>query len=192
MASSKPRKIKIVNHGDYEILTPDTSKLHKTLRRARPDEPDPVARAEEALAQISGNFPAWMHDECDRLDAARRKIKENGISKETRLGLSFAADDVKGNSAMFGFPEARQVADSLCRLLKHIPDRSNIPMVIIDQHVDAIRAIIREYARADIASMAANLTNKLRTVTDEFLVRENQHRPDVLKAIRSPSLAPGE
>ena len=192
MASSKPRKIKIVNHGDYEILTPDTSKLHKTLRRARPGEPDPIARAEDALAQISGNFPAWMHDECDRLDAARRKIKENGISKETRLRLSFAADDVKGNSAMFGFPEARQVADSLCRLLKHTPDRSNIPMVIIDQHVDAIRAIIREYARADIVSMAANLTNKLRTVTDEFLVRENQYRPDVLKAIQSPPVVPGE
>ena len=53
-------------------------------------------------------------------------------------------------------------------------------------------AIFREYARADVASMAANLTNKLRMVTDEFLVRENQHRPDVLNAIRSPSLAPGE
>jgi len=192
MASSKPRKIKIVNHGDYEMITPDTSKLHKTLRQARPGEQDPVARAEEALAQISGNFPAWMHDECERLDAARRKIKENGISKKTRLELSFVANDVKGNSAMFGFPEMRQVADSLCRLLQHTPDRSNIPMVIIDQHVDAVRAIIREYARADIASMAANLTNKLRTVTDEFLVRENQHRPDVLKAIRSPSLVPGE
>ena len=192
MASSKPRKIKIVNHGDYEMITPDTSKLHKILRRARPGEPDPIARAEEALAQISGNFPAWMHDECDRLDAARRKIKENGISKETRLRLSFAADAVKGNSVMFGFPEARQVADSLCRLLKHTPDRSNIPMVIIDQHVDAVRAIIREHAHADIASMAANLTNKLRTVTDEFLVRENQYRPDVLKAIQSPPVVPGE
>ena len=192
MAKSKTENIKITKHGDYETITPDTSKLRKALRRSRPGEADPVACAEESLAQISNNFPAWMQDECERLDAARRKIKENGISKETRRELSFAANDVKGDSGMFGFPEVSQVADSLCRLLQHTPDRSNIPMVIIDQHVDAVRAIIREHAHADIASMAANLTSELRAVTDEFLVRENQHRPDVLKAIQSPSLVPSE
>ena len=192
MAKSKTENIKIAKHGDYETITPDTSKLRKSLRRARPGEPDPVACAEESLAQISNNFPAWMQDECERLDAARRKIKENGISKETRRELSFAANDVKGDSGMFGFPEVSQVADSLCRLLQHTPDRSNIPMVIIDQHVDAVRAIIREHAHADIASTAAALTSELRAVADEFLVRENQHRPDVLKAIQSPSLVPSE
>ena len=35
-------------------------------------------------------------------------------------------------------------------------------------------------------------TSELRAVADEFLVRENQHRPDVLKTIQSPSLVPGE
>jgi hypothetical protein len=29
-------------------------------------------------------------------------------------------------------------------------------------------------------------------VTDEFLIAENRDRPDVLKVIRSPGLAPGE
>ena len=38
----------------------------------------------------------------------------------------------------------------------------------------------------------AALTGKLRAVTDEFLLRENQHRPDVLKIIQSPGLVPGE
>ena len=41
-------------------------------------------------------------------------------------------------------------------------------------------------------TIAAALTGKLRAVTDEFLIKENQHRPDVLKAIQSPPLAPGE
>ena len=55
-----------------------------------------------------------------------------------------------------------------------------------------MRAIVREHGRADIAAIAAALTGKLRAVTDEFLIKENQHRPDVLKAIQSPTLAPGE
>jgi len=41
------------------MITPDTRKLRKTLRPAQPGEQDPVARAEEALAAISGNFSDW-------------------------------------------------------------------------------------------------------------------------------------
>ena len=56
MASDKPSKPDVVTYGDHEIITPDTRKLRKLLRPALPDEDDPVARAEEALATISGDF----------------------------------------------------------------------------------------------------------------------------------------
>ena len=77
-------------------------------------------------------------------------------------------------------------------VLEHTPDLSRIPLAIVDHHVDAERAIVREYARADIAVIAHTLTTKLRQVTDELLAAENKHRPEYLKAISSPSLAPGE
>jgi hypothetical protein len=56
--------------------------------------------------------------------------------------------------------------------------------------VDAVRAIIREKIRPDIAQIADALTKRLREVTDEFLSHENRDRPDVLEDILSPSLAP--
>jgi len=192
MARSKPAKPDVVTFSDHEIITPDTSKLRRTLRRAAPGEPDPVALAEEALAQISSMFASWMNDECERLDATRRKVKKHGFSKKTRQDLFLAAHDLKGEAQTFGFPEVVPAADSLCRLLEHSPDLAKIPMSIVDQHVDAVRAIVREYARSDATALAAELTGKLRAVTDEFLMRENRHRPDVLLTIRSPSLAPGE
>jgi hypothetical protein len=99
---------------------------------------------------------------------------------------------VKGDSATFGYPLVVPAADSLCRLLEHTPDLTKIPLAIVDQHVDAMRAIVREYARADIVQVAAALTNRLRQVTDEFLVAENRHRPDYLKSIASPPIMPGE
>jgi hypothetical protein len=192
MASSKPAKPDVITYGDHEMITPDTRHLRKTLRPATPDEPDPVVQAEEALAQISNEFDAWMLAECERLDAARRKVHDEGLSKSTRQELFLAAHDVKGDSGTFGYPEVVPAADSLCRLLEHSPDLGKVPLSIVDQHVDAVRAIVREYARTDIAAVAAALTSKLRSVTDEFLVRENRDRPDVLKAIHSPSLAPSE
>jgi hypothetical protein len=162
------------------------------VRAAAPGEEDPVARAEKALASISGEFSTWMADECERLDIARRKVRESGLSKATRQELFLSAHDVKGDSGTFGYPAVAPAADSLCRLLEHTPDLSRIPLAIVDQHVDAVRAIVREYARSDIAIIAHALTSKLRQVTDEFLAAENKHRPDYLKAISSPPLAPGE
>jgi HPt (histidine-containing phosphotransfer) domain-containing protein len=192
MASSKQEKPSVTTFGDHEIITPDTSKLRETVLPAASDEPDPLARAEKALAEMAGEFSAWMSDECDRLDNARRRVREMGLSKDTRHELFLAAHDIKGGAGTFGYPEVIPAADSLCRLLEHAPDLSRIPTAIIDHHVDAIRAIVREHASADIAVNAAALTGKLREVTDEFLIRENHDRPEVLKAIRSPSLAPGE
>ena len=192
MASGKSSKPDVVTYGDHEMITPDTSKLRKTLRPALPGEDDPIARAEEALAAISSDFNDWMHDECERLDNARRKVRQSGLSRQTRQELFLAAHDIKGDSGTFGYPEVGPAADSLCRLLEHTPDLAKIPLAIVDQHVDAVRAIVREHERADVAAIAAALTTKLRTVTDEFLINENRHRPDVLKAIQSPSLVPGE
>ena len=192
MASGKAAKPDVVTYGDHEMITPDTRKLRKTLRHALPGEADPIARAEEALAAISGDFSNWMQDECSRLDVARTKVREMGLSTKTRQELFLAAHDLKGDSGTLGYPEVAAAAESLCRLLEHTPDLTKIPLAIVDQHVDAVRAIVREHDRADVAQIAAALTGKLRAVTDEFLLKENQHRPDVLKVIQGPSLVPSE
>src|SRR6185312_8027373 len=193
MASSKPSRPDVITYGDHEIITPDTSKLRKLVRAANAgDTDDPVARAEEALAQISGEFSNWMNDECERLDAARRKARDAGLDKKTRQELFLAAHDVKGDSGTFGFPAVVPAADSLCRLIEHTPDATKIPIKLIDQHVDAVRAIVREYAREDILNVAMALTSKLRQVTDEFLIAENRHRPEYLKSIASPPVVPSD
>jgi hypothetical protein len=192
MSKSKPAKPDVITYGDHELITPDTRYLRNTLRPAKPDEPDPVERAEAALAGIASEFDSWMKKECERLDAARRKVKEQGLIKETKRELFLAAHDVKGDSTTFGYPEVAPAADSLCRLLEHSPDPGKIPLSIIDQHVDAVRAIVREHGRSNSRAIALALTGKLRAVTDEFLVRENQSRPDVLKTIQSPSIAPSD
>jgi hypothetical protein len=192
MASGKRAKPDVLTYGNHEKITPDTTKLRKTVRAALPGEQDPIARAEAALAAISGDFANWMQDECARLDNARCKVREMGLSTQTRQELFLSAHDLKGDSGTLGYPEVMAAAESLCRLLEHTPDLTRIPLAIVDQHVDAVRAIVREHDRADVAQIAVALTGKLRAVTDEFLLRENRDRPDVLKMIRSPALVPGE
>ena len=152
-----------------------------------------MARAEAALAQLEGEFSDWMHAECERLDAARHDIHAHGFTAKTHEAVFHAAHDIKGEAATFGYPAVAGVADSLCRLVEHSPDMARIPLALIDQHVDAVRAIVREHGRADNEQMAAELTQRLREVTDEFLLHENRHRPDYLDGIIAvaPPLAPG-
>jgi chemotaxis protein histidine kinase CheA len=192
MSTGQPEKPKVVAFRDHEVITPDTRKLRRSLRQALPGEADPIESAERALGRLSGDFATWMKEECERLDAARRNVRNNELSQETSQALFLAAHDIKGDGKTFGFAEVARAADSLCRLIEHSPDLKKIPLTIIDQHVDAIRAIVREHARADIGEIAGALTAKLRTVTDEFLIAENQERPEILKVIQSPPLTPGE
>jgi len=136
-----------------------------------------VARAEAALARLSTEFAEWMQTECERLEMARQEVVRLGFTEKTHAELFRAAHDIKGEAATFGYPAVVGAADSLCRLLEHTPNTSRIPLTLVEQHVDAVRAIAREYARADLASVAGTLTRRLREVTDEFLRNENADRP---------------
>lgn len=189
-----PRKpsAAIVTYGDHEVITPENVLRDRVSHRPlAPGEEEPVARAERALIELSTEFGIWMHSECERLDQARRLVAKNGFTDANKDALFHAAHDLKGEVQTFGYPAVAGPADSLCRLIEHTPDLTHIPLSLIDQHVDAVRAIYREYVRSDAEELAGQLTRRLREVTDEFLVHENRDRPEVLEQILgSPPLAP--
>jgi HPt (histidine-containing phosphotransfer) domain-containing protein len=163
------------------------------LRRvAEQDLDDPVARAEKALAGLSGEFKNWMEIEADRLSAAHAAILRNGFTKLAREELFRAAHDIKGDAATFGYPSAGAAAESLCRIIEHAPDLDRVPSDLIAHHINAIQAIVRERTKLDTVSTASELSRKLRGVADEYLTHANRDRPEHLEAILAPSIAPGE
>src|SRR6202034_4024369 len=145
----------VATYADHEVITPP-HKLRNALAAAEEGD-DPVARAEAALADLSSEFSTWMEAECVRLETARQNIKNQGFTKKTHQALFHAAHDIKGEAGTFGYPAVAGVADSLCRLVEHTPDMAHIPLELVDQHVDAVRAITREYARADLLEVADRL-----------------------------------
>ncbi len=189
MAQRKDQAPSVATYADHEVITPPHA-LRQAIGPALAGD-DPVGRAETALAKLSNEFGTWMQAECDRLEAARLDVVGEGITEKTHDALFRAAHDIKGEASTFGFPAVAGVADSLCRLLEHTPEMARIPLALIDQHVDAVRAIIREYGRRDLPQVAHSLTARLRDVTDEFLRHENSFRPDYLETIFAPPLAPG-
>jgi hypothetical protein len=182
MPPSKSDRPSVQTFADHEIIVPP-NKLSRVISKVSLADDDPVRRAETALAALSSEFGGWMIDECERLDAARRDAIAHGLGSAYREVLFRVAHDIKGSAATFGFPLVAPAAQSLCRVLEHTPDPARIPPNLVGQHVDAIRAIVREYARPDIGDIATALNRKLHNVTYEFLHEENRHRPNYLKTV---------
>jgi HPt (histidine-containing phosphotransfer) domain-containing protein len=214
MSRSKD-KATVVDHGDHEVIVPE-NKLRAALAQGsaavaqasavlaqgsaavaqashdddRDDGDDPVIRAEKALAALSSEFGSWMDSECERLDDARRDIVSNGFTDSNKEALFRAAHDIKGEAATFGYPAVALAAESLCRLIEHAPDTGRITGALVEQHVNAVRAIYREYGHSDAQKLATTLTKRLRELADDFLIKENRDRPEVLKQLQSPSIVP--
>ena len=79
MAREKPAALQIETFADHHVIT-QPNPLRKVLRRvAEKDLDDPVARAEKALAGLSGEFKNWMTIESDRLAAAHAGHSEGRL-----------------------------------------------------------------------------------------------------------------
>jgi chemotaxis protein histidine kinase CheA len=192
MPKDKPTTLQIQTFADHHVIT-QPNPLRKVLRRvSEKNLDDPVARAEKALASLSGEFKNWMSIEADRLSAAHAAILKGGFTNFTREELFRAAHDIKGGAATFGYPSAGAAAESLCRIIEHAPDFDEVASNLIAHHINAIQAIVRERTKLDTVSMASELSRKLRGVADEYLTHANRDRPEHLEAILAPSIAPGE
>jgi chemotaxis protein histidine kinase CheA len=190
MAKNKSDLIEVKKFADHHVIV-QPNPLRKVLRRvAEEDLDDPVARAEKALADLSGEFKQWMVIESDRLAAAHAAILKDGFSDAARDELFRAAHDIKGDAATFGFPSAGAAAESLCRIIEHAPDLAKVPSELIAHHINAIQAIVLERTRLDTISMASELSRRLRGVADEYLASVNRDRPEHLEAIMAPGIAP--
>jgi chemotaxis protein histidine kinase CheA len=190
MAKNKSGDIEIKTYATHHVIM-QPNPLRKVLRRLETDDgDDPVARAENALAGLSGEFGNWMTIEADRLSAAWDAIGSNGLSDATRGELFRAAHDIKGDAATFGFPSAGAAANSLCRIIEHAPDLAKVPSDLIMHHINAVQAIVRQRTKLDTVAMANELSRQLRGIADEFLTRANRHRPEHLEAILAPSIVP--
>ncbi len=192
MAKDRPATVQIASFADHHVIT-QPNPLRNVLRRvAERDLDDPVARAEKALAGLSGEFKNWMAIEADRLSDAHASILRDGFTDVTREELFRAAHDIKGDAATFGFPSAGAAAESLCRIIEHAPDLDEVPSNLIAHHIDAIQAIVRERTKLDTAATAGELSKQLRGIADVFLTHANRDRPEHLEAVLAPSIAPAE
>ncbi len=130
------------------IQVPNTLRL-KVGGRLGAIDPNAIAKAEAALKSLSGNFVQWLQDEVTKLEAARQRVKTDGATTEAMEALYLRAHDLKGLGTTYEFPLITRIAASLCRLIDDKEKRGQAPMLLIDGHIDAIKAAVRDSIKTD-------------------------------------------
>ena len=108
-----------------------------------------IAKAEAALKAMSSQFGQWLQDEITKLDAAQAAIRAKGLNAETAEELYFRAHDLKGLGSTYQYPLVTRLAGSLCKLLDEPGKRAEAPQTLLDAHIDAIRAVVRDEIQTD-------------------------------------------
>lgn len=119
-----------------------------------------VARAEAALKDLSSQFGQWLNDEVSKLEAARAEIRMVGVMPQTMEQLYMRAHDLKGLGATYEYPLVTRIAGSLCKLIE--PEhRMQAPLYLIDAHIDAIKAVVRDGIQTDEHPVGRALATEL-------------------------------
>ena len=128
-----------------------------------------IAKAEEALKAMSAQFGQWLQDEVAKLDQAQADIRAKGYTTETAEALYFSAHDLKGLGTTYQYPLVTRIAGSLCRILDDADKRMKAPLPVIDAHIDAIKAVVRDEIQTDEHPVGRDLAEALEARVDQHL-----------------------
>ena len=117
------------------------AKLGKTLGAF---DGDAIARAEAAMAAMSDQFGDWLIDELAKLEAAHKVVNGPTCGKPEMDEFYRRAHDLKGLGTTYGYPIVSQFAGSLCKLLDDPNVRARAFSHVLDAHVAAISATVKQ------------------------------------------------
>ncbi len=124
-------------------------------------DPAAIAKAEAALKSLSSNFSQWLNDEIVKLENARQTVRTDGANTETMENLYLRAHDLKGLGTTYGYQLITRISASLCRLIDDKEKRAGAPLDLIDAHIDAIKAAVRDDIKSDEHTVGSVLVEEL-------------------------------
>jgi hypothetical protein len=170
--------------GTHQVIHPRNALKAKAAFYSdsrKPVEEEAIANAEAAIEALASQFFNWMDDHVGALLKARQRLWSLGVTDENSDAMYKAAHEVKGTGTTLGYPLASRVADSLVYLIEKI-GLDTTPRMLIDKHVDAIRAIVREDARGTSDEIGSALVTRLAAVTNRYIELYQEGRAPQLES----------
>jgi hypothetical protein len=75
--------------------------------------------------------------------------------------LYLRAHDLKGLGTTYGYQLITRIAGSLCRMIDDKEKRAGAPLELVDAHIDAIKAAVRDDIKSDDHQVGRVLVEEL-------------------------------
>jgi len=97
-----------------------------------------IKRAEDAMETLKSEFNDWIALDVKKLIDTRARYSTT-LDDDTRASLLRTAHDIKGQAPTYNYPLIARVAASLSRMIGELPAGTDVPLHLIDAHVNAIQ-----------------------------------------------------
>jgi len=144
-----------------EIINPPNMLKVKVGGKLPATDPKAIQRAEAALESLSSEFRGWLAEEVTKLEAAWATAKKDGLIGDAGEALFTVAHDLRGLGTTYEFPIISRMSASLSRLIENDERRAEIPLPLVDAHVNAIVAALRQNIRSDDNPIGKALAEEL-------------------------------
>lgn len=137
------------------------------------DEAEMLRRAEQAVTALKDEYPRWVESHITDLEEAYAKARAHPDACDADLGsVAEIAHDVKGEGTTYGYPLMTRLGDSLHRftttMLEGANQRSDTRLDIIEQHIAAMRVVIRDRIEGDGGDLGQSLLASLEEAIARF------------------------
>jgi hypothetical protein len=132
-----------------------------------------LKRAEQAVEDLKGDFAEWIVEDVNRL-VQRRDFYQAQTNDDSLGDLYRASHDLRGQASTFDFPLIARVAASLCKLTDDATNGLELPMALINGHVDAIKIIVRDGIKDPTNEVATILASELERQVGVFLEKNGR------------------
>lgn len=174
-AKTQAPPVTIMRGQDHVVIHPRNmlkAKAAVLLSEAQSFDDTAIRLAEQALQSLSINFNGWMEEAVRNLATTLETVRSKGAGDGRAAALHRVAHDIRGQATTLGFPLAARVGASLCRLLEEAQPselHGGALTKLVDQHIDAIRAIVREGVNKSKHRIGEALATEIEAITERLL-----------------------
>lgn len=145
---------------------------------AKFDDAD-MSKASRAVAQVLTRYPTLMADEVAKVRAAW-KAAPRELTAESVAETFKVAHDLAGCGETFDYPLVTVLARSLCRLFKQGDLKRPEMREVVEAHIAALQAVVRDNVRGHGGDVGLALAAELDRAITKFELGSSTHRPNRL------------
>ena len=137
--------------GKSRIINPPST-LKSKVGVGGPNAVDPaaLARAEQAIADLGGEYLDWVQEDLKKLEDGFNALKASDGGSQELIGVIFrVAHEIKGQGGSFGYDLMTLIGNQLCHFVEELAEAGPSEVEVIGLHLDALKLVMAKQMRGD-------------------------------------------